>query len=63
MRVLEDKMKILFSIVIAAALCACPKKTVDPVPVEDAAQVVEDGGGEDVVSMDAVVIESGSRPD
>lgn len=58
----EKKMRLLIAIIVAAALGACPKK-VEPAPVEDAAQVIEDGGAEDVATMDAVVIESGSPLD
>jgi hypothetical protein len=58
----EKKMRLLIAIAFAAALCACPKKNVDMDKAEDAAQI-EDGGGEDHVVMDALVIETGSRPD
>ena len=45
-------MKILFAIAILA-LCACPKKAVEPVVQEDASVVV----------MDAMVIDLGTLPD
>jgi hypothetical protein len=55
-------MKKFIFLAALLALAACPKKSVeDPKPVEDAAQI-EDGGGEDVVVMDALVID-GSLPD
>lgn len=55
---LEAKMKIL--LVILLALCACPKKTAEPVAAQ---AVVEDASAEDVVVMDAMVIDLGTLPD
>lgn len=47
-------------LIILLALCGCPKQQAEP--VKDA--TIEDARvGEDHVVMDAVVIESGSRPD
>jgi len=53
-------MRVFFALLIVAALCACPKKNVgEPAKVEDAATKVEDASSEDVVVMDAVVVEVG----
>lgn len=57
-------MRVFFAIVIVAALCACPKNNVEePAKAEDAATQIEDASSEDVVVMDAMVIDLGNLPD